>query len=68
VLDRDNVHVAGVQEVGRLPVRPRILLLNLEANHVRLLIAPLDVVDRHRETSALGMSRGHGFSAITAAG
>ena len=40
VLDRDNVHVAGVQEVGGAPVRIQVLLLNLEANDVRIPIAP----------------------------
>ena len=59
VLDRDNVHVAGVQEVGGAPVRTQVLLLNLEANHVRISIAALDVIDRHREASALGMPRRH---------
>jgi hypothetical protein len=55
VLDGDNIHVAGVEEVGSAPARIQILLLNLEANHVRILIAPVDVIDRHRETPALGM-------------
>ena len=39
VLDRDDVHVAGVQEVGGAPVRTQILLLNLEANGFRILVA-----------------------------
>ena len=60
VLDRDNVHVAGVQEAGGAPVGVQVLLLNLEANHVRIPIAPLDVIDRHREALALGMPRCHG--------
>jgi hypothetical protein len=55
VLDRDNVHVAGVQEVGGAPVRIQVLLLNLEANDVRIPVAPFDVVDRHHEAPALGM-------------
>ena len=59
VLDRDNVHVAGVQEVGGAPVRLQILFFNLEANDVRILIAPIDVVDRDREAPALGMPRRH---------
>ncbi len=59
VLERDNVHVAGVQEVGGAPVRFQILLLNLEANDVRIPIAPLDVIDRHREAAALGLVRRH---------
>jgi hypothetical protein len=59
MLNRDNVHVARVQEVGGAPVRFQILLLNLEANHVRIPIAPLDVIDRHREAVALGLVRRH---------
>ena len=59
VLDRDNVHVAGVQEVGGAPVRIQVLLLNLETNDVRILIATLDVIDRHGEAPALGMPRCH---------
>ncbi len=64
VLDRDNVHVAGVQEVGGAPVRAKVLLLNLEANDVRILIAPIDVIDRHREALALGMPRCHGLKQV----
>jgi len=45
--------------VGGAPVRIQILFLNLEANHVRILIAPTDVIDRHREASALEMPRCH---------
>ena len=56
---RHNVHVAGVQEVGGAPVRIQVLLLNLEANDVRILVAALDVIDRHREAAALGMPRRH---------
>jgi hypothetical protein len=52
VLDGDDVHVAGVQEVGGLPVRFQILFLNLEADDVGIAIAPLNVVDRHREAAA----------------
>ena len=59
VLERDNVHVARVQEVGRAPVRFQILLLNLEADGVRIPIAPLDVIDRHGEAVALGLVRRH---------
>ena len=59
VLDRHNVHLAGVQEVGGAPVRTQVLLLNLEANDVRIPIAALDVIDRHREASAFRMARRH---------
>ena len=64
VLDRDNVHVAGVEEVGGPPVRAKILLLNLEANDIRILIAPIDVIDRHREAPALRMPRRHGLKQV----
>ena len=56
---RNHVHVAGVQEIGGAPVRIQILLLNLEANHVRILITPVDIIDRHREAPASGMPRCH---------
>ena len=56
VLERNDIHVAGVQEDGRAPVRIQVLLLDLEADDVRILIAPLDVVHRHREAAALGMA------------
>jgi hypothetical protein len=47
------------QEVCGLPVRIQVLLLNLEANHVRVLIAPLKMIDRHREAIGSGMPRCH---------
>lgn len=59
MLDRDNVHVAGIQESGGAPVRAEVLLLNLEADNVRIVIAPFGVIDRHREAPALGMPCGH---------
>jgi hypothetical protein len=59
VLDRNYVYIAGVQEVGSAAVRTQVLLLNLEANDVRIPIAPIDVIDRYREAPALGMPRCH---------
>ena len=59
MLERDNVHVAVVQEVGAAPVRGQYLLLNLEANHLRVLIAAFYVIDRYREAAVLGMLRRH---------
>ena len=59
VLDRDNVNLAGIQKDGGAPVRTEVLLLNLETNDVRILIVTIDVIDRHRETLALGMPRSH---------
>ena len=60
MLDRDNVHIAVVQEAGGAHVGRRILLLNLEANDVRILIGALDIVDRHRKASFSRMLRCHG--------
>jgi hypothetical protein len=57
VLERDNVHVARVQQSGGAPVRLRVLLLNLETNDGRILVAPINVVDRHREAPAFTMLR-----------
>ena len=51
--------MAGIQEVGGAKVRFEVLLFDLEANDVRIPIAALDVVDRHRKAPALGMARGH---------
>ena len=53
VLHADDVHVADVEEVRRALVGRQVLLLDLEANHVRILVAALDVVDRHGEALAL---------------
>ena len=41
------------------PVRIQILLLNFEANDVRIPIDALDVIDRDGEARALGMPRCH---------
>src|ERR1035438_851612 len=46
VLEADDVHVAGVEEVGGAAVGFQILLLNLEAHDVGIPVAPLDVIDR----------------------
>jgi len=64
VLDRDNIHVAGVEEVGSPPVRAKFLLLNLEANDIRILIAPINIIDRHREAPAARMQRCHGLKQV----
>ena len=55
VLQTDDVHVADVEEVRGAQIGRQVLLLNLEANHFRVIVAALDIVDRHRETLALGM-------------
>ena len=40
-------------------VRIEVLLFDLEADHVRILVAPLDVIHWHGEAPALGMTRRH---------
>jgi hypothetical protein len=48
VLQADDVHVADVEEVRGAQIGRQILLLDLEANHFRVLVAALDVVDRRQ--------------------
>jgi hypothetical protein len=59
VLEADDVHVAGVEEVGGAAVGFQILLLNLEAHDLGIPIAPLDVIDRDGEAPAAGLVRRH---------
>src|SRR5208337_1897801 len=55
VLQADDVHVADVQEVSGTQIRRQVLLLNLEANHLRVLVASRNVVDRYGQALALGV-------------
>ena len=55
VLQTDNVHVADVEEIRGAQIGRQVLFLNLKANHLRVVVAALDVVHRHRETLALGI-------------
>ena len=55
VLQADDVHVADIEEVGRAQIGRQVLLLDLESNYLRILIAALDVIHRHAETLALRM-------------
>ena len=55
VLQADDVHVADVEKIRGAQIGRQVLLLNFEANYFRVLVATLDVVDRHRETLALRM-------------
>ena len=57
VLQADDVHVADVEEVRGAQIGRQVLLLNLEANHFRVLVATWNVVDRHREALALRDAR-----------
>ena len=42
VLQADDVHVADVEEVRGAQIGRQVLLLNLEANHFRVLVAALE--------------------------
>ena len=55
VLQAHAVHVANVEEVGGPQIGRQVLLLNLETNHFRVLVATLDVIHRHTEALALWM-------------
>src|ERR1039458_1975437 len=55
VLQADDVDVADVEEVRGTQIGRQVLLLNLEANYFRVLVATLNVVDRHCEALVLGM-------------
>src|ERR1039457_953029 len=60
VLQADDVDVANVEEVGGAQVGRQVLLLNLKANHLGVLVATRNIVDRHGEALALGMRAGNG--------
>jgi hypothetical protein len=45
VLQANDVHVADVEEVRGTHIGRQVLLLNLEANDLRVLIATFDVVN-----------------------
>ena len=51
VLQADDVHIADVEEVGGAQIGRQVLLLNLEADHFRILVATpgmsLTDTDRH---------------------
>src|SRR5712691_3609377 len=55
VLQADDIHIANVEEVRRTQIGRQVLLLNLEANHFRVLVAARNVVDRHGQALALGV-------------
>src|SRR6267378_7215575 len=60
VLQRDKVDIASIDEVRGAPVGTEVLLLDLKSNHVRIFVAPIDVIDRHREASVYGIETCHG--------
>ena len=49
VLQADNVDIADVQEIGGAQIGGQVLLLNLEANHFRIIVAAWNVIDGDRE-------------------
>ncbi len=57
VLNADNVHVADVDEVRRALVGRKILLDDFETDDVGILVAFLDIINRHREARALRVPR-----------
>ena len=64
VLQADDVHVADVEEVRGAQIGRQVLLFNLEAHHIRVFVAALDVVDRDGEALALGMRSRDGSQQI----
>ena len=64
VLNANDVHVADVDEVRCALVGRKILLDDFETDYAGILIAFLDVVDRHGKTLALGVFRGHGSQQV----
>src|SRR5712692_1537573 len=55
VLQADDVYVADVEKVRGTQIGRQVLLLDFEANHLRVLVATRNIVDRHCEALALGM-------------
>ena len=55
VLQTHDVHVADIEEVRGAQIGRQILLLDLEANHFRVLVATLDIVHRNGKALALRM-------------
>ena len=61
VLQADDVHVADVEEVRGAQIGRQVLLLNLETNHLRILVAALNVIDRYgRSTGSADARTGDG--------
>ena len=64
MLQTDHVYVAYVEEIGCAQIGRKVLLLDLEANHLRVFIAVLDVVNGYRETLALRVRGRNGAQQI----
>ena len=56
MLQADDVHVAMVEKVRSAEVGRQVLLFNFAANHFRIFVPALNVVNRHGEAPAIGMS------------
>ena len=59
VLNADDVHVADVDEVRRALVGREILLFYFETHDAGILVALLNIINRHRKALALGVLRRH---------
>ena len=55
MLQADVIHVADIEKVRGAQIGRQVLLLNFEANHLRVLVAARYVVHRHGQALALRM-------------
>ena len=59
MLQTHDVRVSDVEKIRRPLIGGQILLLNLKPNHVRVLVAVIDIVNRNGEAVLLGVFGGH---------
>ena len=59
VLQADDVGMADVEEIRRPQIGGQVLLLDFEAHFRRILVAALEVVDRHRKALGPGLVGRH---------
>src|ERR1044071_5112511 len=59
MLQAYGIDIADIEEVGRPQIGRQILLFNLEANHLGVLIAAGNVVDRHGKAVSVGIHAGN---------
>jgi len=50
---------AHIQEIGRVQIGRKVLFLNFEAHHLRILVAARNVVYGNSQTLAMGVRPGH---------
>src|SRR5580704_14469380 len=55
VLQTDDIHIADIEKVRGAQIRRQVLLVNLEADHFRVVVTTFDVIDGHTEALTLGM-------------